>query len=280
MSQEQLRNTVAEFFQVDPGLIRADFVLGGARLSNSLARGHLDSAIRRRVGTKLATVHSARTYGELEAELLGVPAPAASAASSSASSSLSSAPIATMFSDAPPVDGAGVRCGIDIELVENLPKATDYWEHEFYRTHFTRAEIAYCLMQEHPPIHFAARWCAKEALKKCDARFLKAEMTSIEVAPASDPGGLALRELDAAGIARPLPHGLSISHTRFSAVAVVVAVHFPAALSTRSLNTVEVSEAVPPPAQSPPRAGRIAIALSLLALLLAAFACLRVFHAI
>jgi phosphopantetheine--protein transferase-like protein len=279
MSQEALRNTVAEFFQVDPGTIRADFVLGGARLSNSLARGHLDSVIRRRVGTKLAAVHSAKTYGELEAELLGVPAPAPSATQNSsapASNGDGSSALATSVS----LDGAGVRCGIDIELVESLPKAADYWEHEFYRTHFTRAEIAYCLMQEHPPIHFAARWCAKEALKKCDARYLKAEMTSIEVAT-SESGGMVLRELDAAGNARPLPHGLSISHTRFSAVAVVVAASFPATMSATSSNHPASSETAPPanqPAAS--RSGRIAVGVALLALVLAAIACLRTFHVI
>jgi phosphopantetheine--protein transferase-like protein len=274
MSQEVLRNTVAEFFQVDPGLVRPDFALGGARLSNSLARGRLDSAIRRRVGTKLAAVHSAKTYGELEAELLGVPAPvgAMAAASSASSSPASIAPEVPAV-----VDGAGVRCGIDIELVEALPKAADFWEHEFYRTHFTRAEIAYCLMQEHPPIHFAARWCAKEALKKCDARYLKAEMTSIEVA-ASETGGMVLRELDPAGNARPLPHGLSLSHTRFTAVAVVVAASFPAAAPMTVGPAPAESSAVP--VQSGSRSSRLASLLSLLALVLAAIACLKAFHAI
>lgn len=275
MSQEVLRNTVAEFFQVDPGLVRPDFTLAGARLSNSLARGRLDAAIRRRVGAKLAAVHSAKTYGELEAELLGVPAPAAS--SSPAASSASSVPASVAPEVPAVVDGAGVRCGIDIELVEALPKASDYWEHEFYRTHFTRAEIAYCLMQEHPPIHFAARWCAKEALKKCDARYLKAEMTSIEVA-ASETGGMTLRELDPAGTARPLPHGLSLSHTRFTAVAVVVAASFPAAPAPAP-DASSPAAAVAPIAPASARSGRLASVLSLLALVLAVIACLKAFHA-
>lgn len=269
MSQEALRNTVAEFFQVDPGSIRPDFVLGGQRLSNSLARGHLDSAIRRRVGTKLAAVHSAKIFAELEAELLGTPlAPAPAAAATSAS-----VPTVTAL---PARNGTtGVRCGVDIELIDNLPKAADYWEHEFYRTHFTDAEIAYCLLQENPPIHFVARWCAKEAIKKCDPSLLKVEMTALEVAQ-GESGGMVLRHV-VNGTANVLPHALSISHTRFSAVAVVVAVDFPQA---QAVLPEPAAAPEPPPQPRAGKLGRIAVALSGAALVLAGLAFLRVFHLI
>ena len=61
-----------------------------------------------------------------------------------------------------------LACGIDIERVDAMPVTDDYWEHEFYKESFSKDEIAYCLLQENPRMHFAARWCAKEALVKCD----------------------------------------------------------------------------------------------------------------
>jgi phosphopantetheinyl transferase (holo-ACP synthase) len=76
----------------------------------------------------------------------------------------------------------GLACGIDIEMVENLPVVQDYWEDTFYTTTFTAAEIAYCLLQVHPPMHLTARWCAKEALKKCDPAYSHLTMDQLEVA--------------------------------------------------------------------------------------------------
>jgi phosphopantetheine--protein transferase-like protein len=277
MTQETLRNTVAEFFQVDPGAVRPEFVLGGPRLSNSLARGHLDSAIRRRVGAKLALVHSARTYGELEAELLGAPAPQSPASPDHSSNGASKVAIGSIAVPAINENSRGVvQCGVDIELVENLPKAADYWEHEFYRTHFTGSEIAYCLMQENPPIHFAARWCAKEALKKCDGRFLKQEMTSIEVA-SSEGGAMVLRHIEG-GSARLLPHALSISHTRFSAIAVVMNAELPA--SPIATSTPIAPSVKPPDPAARGGLAKAAFVLALIGMVLAAMALLRVFHAI
>ena len=54
-----------------------------------------------------------------------------------------------------------VACGIDLESPEQFPLETDYWESEFYRANFSRAEIAYCMAQADPRQHFAARWCAR-----------------------------------------------------------------------------------------------------------------------
>ena len=38
-----------------------------------------------------------------------------------------------------------IACGIDLESPEQFPLETDYWESEFYRANFSRAEIAYCM---------------------------------------------------------------------------------------------------------------------------------------
>jgi holo-[acyl-carrier protein] synthase len=233
-TRDLLRATIAEFFEVDPSLVGSAFPLSGRLGQGSIARAALDSAIRRRVGLKSTAVYTVRTYGELEAALLGsaseVPPsarvlgePPAFPPDPVSNGSAGRVPAASAIA---PTDAAApgaslpVSCGIDIELVENLPAATDYWEHEFYTTVFTPKEIAYCLMQENPPIHFAGRWCAKEALKKCDAALVAEEMRNIEFVSGESRVPYLCRYVG--GEARRLPHAVSIAHTAQAAIAVVV----------------------------------------------------------
>ena len=145
---------------MDEDEVGPTFSLHGRRGQGSIARAALDALIRRRVGLTARSVYTARTYGELEAEL--VPG----AASTTAPAISSPGPSGNGQSIAPPT--GVVQCGIDIELIDHLPRVADCWEDSFYRDHFAPAEIAYCLSQETPAVHFTARWCAKEALKKCD----------------------------------------------------------------------------------------------------------------
>jgi phosphopantetheine--protein transferase-like protein len=164
-------------------------------------------------------IYSARTYGELEAEL----APGVATAIV--------APRLPTFLPAAGANGQGVTptsvagvicCGIDIELIDQLPHADDCWEDPFYQDHFTPAEVAYCLLQETPSLHFTARWCAKEALKKCDSAFLATAPKDIDVVV--DGAGAPHLVHHTSGGARRLPHAVSLSHTTHAAVAVVVKV--------------------------------------------------------
>ena len=66
----RLRKVIAEFFEVDEGEVGPAFSLQSRRGQGSIARAALDSLIRRRVGLRSYLVYSARTYGELEAELI------------------------------------------------------------------------------------------------------------------------------------------------------------------------------------------------------------------
>jgi phosphopantetheine--protein transferase-like protein len=259
-NRDLLRATIADFFEVDPGQVGAGFPLTGRLGQGSIARAALDSAIRRRVGLKSAVVYSARTYGELETALLGkapdgLPSPASAgelpAFPVDPATNGSAARVASASASAAvPAAGAGllVSCGVDIELVENLPPATDYWEHEFYTTVFTPKEIAYCLMQESPPIHFAGRWCAKEALKKCDPELLAEEMRNIEFVSGESRGPYLCRYVG--GEARRLPHAVSIAHTPQAAIAIVVKWNGSAAVEARGLEG--------PPAVFPASSGPVA----------------------
>lgn len=205
--QETLRTVVAELLQVSPDQISAHSPLVGGRLGESMGRALLDAALRRRLGTQCAAVYTVKNYGELEAAITGKTSdvPTVKRASS---------PITTL-----PTTDSAVGCGVDMQRISDLPTTDDYWEHEFYKTHFTKTEIGYCLLQSNPRIHFAGRWCAKEALKKCDPSFLAEDMGNIEVI--SDNSAPTLFHLNAAG-RRSIPYALSITHTADAAVAVVI----------------------------------------------------------
>ena len=245
---ELLRKTVAEFFEVDESQIGPSFSLQG-RAQSSIGRAALDAAIRRRVGLTSQAVYSAKTYGELEADL----APGSAQVSTVAPS--------PPRPQAPAGPSAPVSCGIDIEQIDNLPAAADHWEDAFYRSVFTPAEIAYCLTQEAPALHFAARWCAKEALKKCDAGLAGEGLNTLEVA--LEPSGAPYLVHHSAGSARRLPHALSLSHTPRAAVAVVVKVDLPTPVRVRPTAPVPVISPAPEPKG---RGAGLTIMLSLLAL--------------
>ena len=114
----------------------------------------------------------------------------------------------------------GLSCGIDLELVESLPEAPDYRTHEFYVLNFTEAERAYCSAQNNPRMHLAARWAAKEALRKCDPLLSAEPFDSIEVVR-EETGRTFFQRQSAGGPAR-LPHAVSLTHTTQMAAAVVV----------------------------------------------------------
>jgi phosphopantetheine--protein transferase-like protein len=212
---DDLRKLVAQFFETDAASVGPDFPMAGPRMEGSVARYALDAAIRRRMGVKLPAVYVARTYADLEAGLGGqeVPQPGGP---STRTDPLPAPAVPTGAQDYK----ASLACGIDIELVANLPVAADYWTHEFYSLRFTNAEIAYCTLQDTPLVHFAGRWCAKEALKKCDPRFLDVDMSEIEVV--KNGGGDVALAHRTSGASRQLPHALSITHTPLLAAAIVV----------------------------------------------------------
>jgi phosphopantetheine--protein transferase-like protein len=263
-----LRKTIAQFFDVDEGQVGPTFPLSGQRGQGSIARAALDSAIRRRVGVRSQTIYSAKTYGELEGELLG-----------HAATTVAGGPIATRPTHlAPPPAPELLRCGVDVELIENLPRAADYWEDAFYRDHFTPEEIAYCSMQEEPLQHFVARWCAKEALKKCDKNLMSEELKNLEVV--LDESGAPCFLHHSGGTSPRLPHAVSLSHTSHVAIAVVVRSdglpHEP--VNAPEVFTVEVSgrPSMPPSTRLSLR-GSLSVLLHLATLTLAAWALLRTF---
>jgi len=217
MDQETLlKQTVAEYMGKDSSSITAETSLVGGRMAGSMALAQLTAAIRRRMGVRNEKIYAAKTYGDLEAIILGKAlTPGASVATEAPA-----APQDMLCSSASL--GTGLSCGVDIELVENLATVADYWSDPFYQAHFAKAEIAYCIVQEHPRMHFAARWAAKEALRKSDASLMRVPMDMIEIL--SDAQGKPFVCLLVDGERKRLSHAVSLTHTAQLAAAIAVCI--------------------------------------------------------
>ena len=264
-----LRKTVASFFDVDESRVNSDFSLRSR--SDSVSRATLDAAIRKVVGRVSKVVYTASTVGEIEAELFGQDAVAGSDLKAGDSHSN-----VTRLSLATPGAGSLV-CGVDLEVAENLPETLDYWEEPFYQQTFTPGEIAYCVRRDQPRIHFAARWAAKEAIKKCEPSLIASEMNQIEVV--MGPHGSPQLALNHAGVSTPLPHALSLSHTGSLAIATVV--HglppaIPLVLQAPSAPDLSMSQPTIPITASLSRNNiRLGLFLNIITLILAAYALYR-----
>jgi phosphopantetheine--protein transferase-like protein len=222
---EILRSIVAKIGKTDPGQIGPDFSLETPLLKGSISRAALAAAIRQELGVNCPTAHTVTTFGNLEKAVFGTPfaiTPSSAAARSELAVAKAAAPqtVPQTAGSLSHIGPADLRCGVDVEMIDALPEAADYREHEFYKESFSPEEIAYCLIQENPRMHFAARWCAKEALHKCDAAFRSESMANVEVAR-TEQGDVFLRHR-VNGTSRKLPHALSLSHTNSVAVAFVV----------------------------------------------------------
>ena len=219
--EDKLKQVVAELFEADLNKVNADFLLSTRRMQGSLARAKLDAAIRHRLGVKCRAVYSAKTYGDLKKAVLGVSSGNdESDSSASIVSTVTNTDASVPFSENSIGTATALSCGIDVEMVENFPEVDDYWKDSFYTNSFSSVEIAYCLLQENPRMHFAARWCAKEALKKCHPSYLPEEMKNIELV--SEDGVPPIFRHYKSGIPTPIPFAVSISHTPLMAVAMVV----------------------------------------------------------
>ena len=241
---ETLRDMIATLLGTAPADVHPDIAFAGTRLQGSLARTRLYTAIEQQLGVACQAAYTARTYGELHDAIYGT-APAATALQAPA------APTAPEQYVQHNRVAPSIACGIDIEMVENLPAVSDYWSDAFYSATFTPAEIAYCLLQEQPLVHFAARWCAKEALKKCDPTYLHANLCTLEVRLSASGAPYLCAVAD--GHSTPLAFAVSLSHTAQAAVAVVVKV--PAAPGARHPGTATALPALTAPPAAPAAVG-------------------------
>ncbi len=245
---EELRSIVSELMQVPSESIAGSTALNGI-LATSLGRARLDAVMRSRLNISNPGVYTLKTFDEL-CQLSGITTP-----NGNGTVAVQSRSVQTPAGLGP--EGNGIAIGIDLQSVDALPKENDYWEGEFYRQHFTRQEIAYALLQPEPRESFASAWCAKEALRKADKRWLDVGWQLTEIVHDAN-GKPTLRSGESA-----IPCSLSMSHTNGFAIAVVV---------TERAQTQPTAQTVAPTAvvkrSEPPPGSRLPLLLAGLALLL------------
>ena len=168
--KEKIRSIVARFFNVTESAVTENFIFPRERLNASVGRATFHAAIKRMAGADLPAAFSAKTFGELFDE-------AKTPAVADNSKENKSADLQSVENS--PASNFGV--GIDIERVENLPVAADFWSEPFFTENFTAAEIAYCQRQPDPRESFCGIWSAKEAVKKCGVQFSRLSPAEIEI---------------------------------------------------------------------------------------------------
>lgn len=204
---EELRSVVSELMQVPADSITGATTLNGV-LATSLGRARLDAALRSRFNFANQGVYTLKTFGEL-CQLSGI----------AVADGYGSSPMAVRKTVVPSIHGLqgdGVAIGVDLQSVNAMPEANDFWESEFYKQHFTKQEIAYALLQAEPRESFAGAWCAKEALRKADGRWMDVDWQQTELVHDAN-GRPMLRSGEAA-----IRCSLSLSHTNGFAMAAVV----------------------------------------------------------
>jgi phosphopantetheinyl transferase (holo-ACP synthase) len=214
----QVRELVATMLRVPPEQVVDETSL--AFLHTSLDDARLKLGLKR-LGLPLLTATRPATFGQLQAAL-GATADAVVKQATNSSPSSSGTNRENVL-NAGVVSGpaaSGVQVGVDVQDIESLPVADDYWVHEFYVGMFDKTEIAYAVTQPEPRIHLTGCWCAKEALRKCDAAFQRLDFRLTVVAHESSGRPYLVRRSPAGSVR--LPHALSLSHTREVATAVVV----------------------------------------------------------
>jgi phosphopantetheine--protein transferase-like protein len=257
---EKLKVLVSELMQVPVETVDASTAFSGV-LATSLGRARLDAALRSRFGVTNNGVYTVKTFGDL-CRLMGAEVSEANAAQPTASRSQPAVPLSAL-------NHAGIAIGVDIQSADALPEAADYWESEFYQQHFTRQEIAYALLQPNPRESFASAWCAKEALRKADGRWLDVDwqLTELTHAPTGTP------TLNSGN--QTIPCSVSLSHTAGLAVAVVAMAT--AETPVQPKTPIPSAEPIALPA-APTSHHALALVLAVVALLISVIAAGFAFH--
>jgi phosphopantetheine--protein transferase-like protein len=220
--RDALKEIVSRLYRTPAGDIGDDFSLRHPQLKGSAGRGLLAAAIKRRLGSYVPQAVSAATYGELEAAMFGGNGHYAATITGVSARDRAAAVADVKGAEpvrAPLAAASNLSVGVDIEMIDSLPEADDFWRSDFYLTHFTQTEIAYCVRQVNPRMHFAARWCAKEALAKCDPAFIHVDPATVQVSIGAD-GRPVFDRIGEQRVER-LPHAVSLTHTPLLAAAVV-----------------------------------------------------------
>lgn len=111
--------------------------------------------------------------------------------------------------------------GIDCEDIERWHKMLPKLEKGAQRKLFTEAEHQYCNSFKNPEAHYAAHWCAKEALLKALNPFYKIDLREIEITNDKD-GKPFYVVLDPEVAKLKLTIRVSLSHSKKTAMAIAI----------------------------------------------------------
>jgi holo-[acyl-carrier protein] synthase len=128
-----------------------------------------------------------------------------------------------MMTDHKKMNSPEFNVGIDCEDIERWRKMLPKLEAGAQKKLFSKEEHDYCRSHKDPAPHYAARWCAKEALLKACSPFHKLDLRTIEVANAEDGRPYFILN-DADSESLNLTVKLSMSHSKKTAMAIVAVV--------------------------------------------------------
>ena len=111
--------------------------------------------------------------------------------------------------------------GIDCEEISRWRNMLSKLEVGFQRKLFTEAEHKYCRSFKDPAPHYAARWCAKEALIKALSPFCQLDVRTIEVTN-DEKGRPSFILNDSGAVCLNLMIRVSLTHSKETAMAVVI----------------------------------------------------------
>lgn len=128
----------------------------------------------------------------------------------------------------PQFDCAVVGIGTDIADVARIKSLIEKYGNAFLEKTFTAAEIAYCRSKADAPLHFAARFAAKEAMAKALGTGFRDSLTLKSMSVENDELGAPFAVLDEAARKRLEEIGagkmfVSLSHLKDYAQAFAVA---------------------------------------------------------
>jgi phosphopantetheinyl transferase (holo-ACP synthase) len=176
--KEALRAAIAKILNEDVNTITDVFSLYVQKLNSSAGSVILSNVVKKIFKQKI-DCSGVKTFGELLSRIGDNNGTKVSETESPPQDAAPSYQIIPKSIPAPV--GFGISCGIDIQDISVFPETGDYWSEHFYMDNFTGEEIAYCATAPFPRLHFAARWCLKEALKKNNPEFLALPFKSIQI---------------------------------------------------------------------------------------------------